>query len=565
MEPAREEIMDAFAETLRSGDGPLDILLPIDVDFDNDVSEQYTAVYMDGLDTPGYLFSFSNALVMLDVNINRVRVRNDGIVVNVEFLVSSTDGKKITDHVRLNEIRLAATLIKQFTYLLPRAPDPAQALKQFGALTRQLLTQPGWIDDIQTLGAKNVLEMVADLMGASQFLWEDFLRMQHANLFPVIRDVPGLDEEKSKDQLQADLQVELDAQPSSADQVRQLNDFKDREMFRIDLRHITQRVGFVKFSEELSDLAEVSVQAAMDCCHQKVSAQYAESAWRSRAGDQWCLVSLGKFGGRELGFASDIELIFVYSKNDRSDETDGAAQARFFEDVVSRFLQTLTARRKGIFEIDLRLRPYGSGGTLASSLDQFRQYFNAGGDAQPFERMALVKLRPVAGAVGLGQSVCEARDEFVYTERPLDYGNILYLRERQIKELVATGAVSAKHGRGGLVDVEYFVQARQIEVGRQCHQVRVTNTLQAIAALDKAGELAAGQADRLSDAYGFLRRLIDALRAVRGHAKDLTVPINDVRQFDYLTRRLRYDSSSALRQDMDSHMSFADSLWDKYR
>src|SRR5204862_475796 len=121
--------------------------------------------------------------------------------------------------------------------------------------------------------------------------------------------------------------------------------------------------------------------------------------------------------------------------------------------------------REGIFEIDLRLRPHGKAGALACSLESFCQYFSVGGDARQFERLALVKLRPVVGDASLAGRIVKARDRFVYSGQPLDYENILHLRQRQAAELVSPRELSAKHSLGGLVDLEYFVQAKQIEIG----------------------------------------------------------------------------------------------------
>jgi glutamate-ammonia-ligase adenylyltransferase len=208
------------------------------------------------------------------------------------------------------------------------------------------------------------------------------------------------------------------------------------------------------------------------------------------------------------------------------------------------------------------LRPYGNAGALATSYTGFRQYYREDGPAQQFERMALVKLRPVAGDPVLGKHVEQARDGYVYSGRPLDIADIRHLRHRQATELVAAGAVNAKYSAGGLVDVEYFVQARQIEAGHTQPSVRTTNTMDAIDRLREAGVFSATQATHLRECYSFLRRLIDALRVVRGNAKDLTIPLSDSREFAYLTRRLGYDTPAQLRAAIDDRMRFARGLWD---
>jgi glutamate-ammonia-ligase adenylyltransferase len=127
---------------------------------------------------------------------------------------------------------------------------------------------------------------------------------------------------------------------------------------------------------------------------------------------------------------------------------------------------------------------------------------------------------------------------------------------------VPGGAVSAKYSPGGLVDVEYFVQVRQTAVGHLDPGVRVTNTLDGIDRLAQGGHLRPERAKELREAYGFLRRLIDALRAVRGNARDLTIPATDDREFAYLARRLEFDSPSRLDGAIATWMGLARSVWD---
>jgi glutamate-ammonia-ligase adenylyltransferase len=394
-------------------------------------------------------------------------------------------------------------------------------------------------------------------MGVSQFLWEDFLREQHENLFPVVRDVPALDTTKPKD----GLREELATADHSSNPIARLNQFKDREMFRIDLRHITGRIDLARFSQELTNLAEVVIEEACRLCHETLQNRFGTPTVEQGRPCAWSVCGLGKFGGRELGYASDIELLFVYEAEGQKIGTNAISNSRYFEEFVVAFLQTLRTRREGIFQIDLRLRPHGKAGSLACSLESFTHYFSTLGDARQFERLALVKLRPVAGDASLADRISQARDAFVYSGRPIDYDNIQHLRQRQASELVSLRALSAKHSLGGLVDLEYFVQAKQIEIGHANPSVRVTGTLDAIARLQQAGAFSAEQARELSDAFRFLRRLIEALRVVRGHAQDLTIPRTGTIDFAHLARRLHFDFPAALASEIDRQMAVAQELW----
>ena len=449
-------------------------------------------------------------------------------------------------------------LIKQFTHLLPLAPDPALALRQFGALTRGMLARADRRGSLAELADEGVLETLAATLGVSRFLWEDFLRIQHENLFPVLTDRPALDAARPAAVLREAARA---GGPPDADAV---NAFKDRELFRIDLRHVTGRSSFIEISRELTDLAEVLIGEAAALAERELQARQGAPRLASGAPCRWTIAALGKFGGRELGFASALELVTVYEGPGSTDGDAPIPNAAYFEQLARALRAAVRAPREGISELDLRLRPHGEGGPLADALEACRRYYVTGGEARQFERMALVKLRHVAGDVALGHSLEAVRDGFVYSGAPLDVAELRHLRERQAAELVAPGVVNAKHSHGGAVDVdvEYYVQARQIRAGATEPALRTTNTLAAVEALARGGHLDFDAAAKLPESYGFLRRLIDALRVVRGNARDLAIPPADSREFAYLARRMYYDSRAALATGIEVRTAYAASLWD---
>ena len=558
---AREKVLDlvsAAAPPSPSSDAPL---LPVSVSVSNDLHPDCTVLTIRSADSPGFLFAFSNALATLNFNIMRAEIRTVQDQAQDRFYLTERDGSNITSESRTHELKVATSLINQFTRLLPRSPNPAQALLQFHALTRQMLSRPDWIERLRDLESRSVLETIADMMGVSKFLWEEFLRMQHENLFPVLVDVPALSYRPSKEDLATSLAAELREEADHEGRSHRLNSFKDREMFRVDLRHITGRIEFGDFAAELSDLADVVIGAAAEVCAEALGARFG-TPMLGEAPCPWSVCALGKLGGKELGFGSDVELLFAHEAVGMTSGPQRMENSRYFADFVQNFLATLTSMRQGIFEIDLRLRPYGNKGPLSSAVSAFREYYSVDGPARQFERLALVKLRPVAGDAGLGARLMELRDAFVYSSRPLDVEGIRHLRRRQATELVHSGAVNAKYSDGGLVDVEYYVQASQIAVGRLDPGVRVQGTLDGIEGLTRGGHLAPAWAEDLARAYSFLRRLIDALRAVRGHAKDLTVPTSDSREYAYLARRLHYDAPERLDEEIAECMRIARSVWE---
>lgn len=528
-------------------------LYPIEIQIDNETSDQYTVMRINSLDTFGFLYEFTNALTLNHVYIARVSVDSIGNRVQDTLFVTDEAGRKITDPNRQRELRTATVLIKHFSHLLPLSPNPESALLHFGEFIGELLKRPNWPDELSSLGRPEVLDALARLLGVSDFLWDDFLRMQHTNLFPVVKDVDALSTSKSRVQLQAELEAVLrrvrngpQLPSDQAPWIEALNAFKDREMFRIDMRHILGHTHeFWEFAAELTDLTEVTVNSVFHLCHEDLRLAYGSPCLENGQISQMTVEALGKFGGCEMGFASDIELMFIYSGNGRTSGSNSITTTEFYEKLVQNFVSAVRARREGIFQIDLQLRPYGNAGSLSVSLDAFRRYFAPGGPAWAYERQALVRLRPVAGDPGLGQLVARLRDEYVYTGEAFDINAMRAMRERQVRHLVKGGTFNPKFSPGGLVDVEYLVQGLQITHGRDLPAVRQTNSRRAMAALAQTGILSAEDYSRLRKAHTFLRWLIDSLRVVRGNAKDVTMPREGTEEFAFLARRMTFGETPA--------------------
>jgi glutamate-ammonia-ligase adenylyltransferase len=566
---ARGELAKRVALALQEMTGPTTALYPVDIEIDNTTSEHYTLLHIDAPDTIGFLYEFTNALAYNRIYIARVIVDSIGNRVRDTLYVTDANGRKITAPDKQRQLRAATVLIKHFTHLLPHSPNPESALLHFREFIGQLFERSDWLDDLASLEQHDVLHALARLLGVSDFLWDDFLRMQYANLFPVVRDLDALKTIKSREQLQAELEDTLFSvhdgpQPPSDDAPWRatLNAFKDREMFRIDMRHILGHTAeFWDFAEELTALAEVVVNSAYHLCHEDMRTLYGTPCLEDGQVSEMTVCALGKCGGCELGFASDIELMFIYAGNGETTGPQVITTSEFYEKVVQTFVSAIQARREGIFEIDLRLRPYGRAGSMAVSLESFQRYFAPDGPAWAYERQALVKLRSIAGNPGLGEHITTLRDQFVYDGEPFDVTAMRAMRERQIRHLVTGGTFNAKFSPGGLVDLEYLVQGLQINHGHHNPELRLTNIREAMAGLAAARILSSDAYTRLRKAHTFLRWLIDGLRMVRGNAKDLTVPPAESEEFAFLARRLRYGNNVAqLRQDLALHSSSVQEL-----
>src|SRR5512143_840153 len=149
------------------------------------------------MDTIGFLYELTNALALNRVYIARVAIDTGGRRIGDTLYVTDSDGLKITKPDHQRQLRAATVLIKHFTHLLPLSPDPESALLHFHAFVGELFRKPNWPDELASLERPEVMGALAQLLGVSDFLWDDFLRMQHNNLFPVVTDLDALRSSKS--------------------------------------------------------------------------------------------------------------------------------------------------------------------------------------------------------------------------------------------------------------------------------------------------------------------------------------------------------------------------------
>lgn len=562
------EMEDVSTEVLRSVSRAMatrefgEPLSPVNITIDNNINEYFTVLQIESADTTGFLYELTNALTLSGIHIEQVQLNTVGGHVSNTLHISRHDGSRITDERGIQQLRAAIVLIKHFTHLLPQSPSPRRALQQFREFLEGFFKRDNWLEELSSLRRNDVLEALAQLLGVSSFLWMDFLRLQHENLFPVVRDVERLREPRTRDELAADLQRRLRTASDDEEATSQLNAFKDREMFRTDMRHILGHCRFTKFANELTDVAEVVVGAAVRMATDALTTTYGLP--QLSASDQPCpfaVCALGSCGGRELGYGSDIELMFVYAGTGKSNGRKSITNAAWCEKLVKRVCSYIETRQDGTFAIDTRLRPYGKAGSAAVEMATFASYFGVDGPAWPYERQALIKLRQIAGDEPFGAELMALRDKVVYGPATFDLPAMLAMREKQIRQLVAPGTINAKLSAGTLVDCEYLVQSLQLRYGAEHPALRTTNTRAAMAALKAAGIVTPEEVEQLRTAHDFFRRLINALRVVRGNARDLTVPPVDSIDFGFLAKRLRYGSDvETMKAELSQNMGNTTSL-----
>lgn len=549
------------------------LLDTVRITFDNSQSATDTIMDIQSDDTPAFLYALANALAMRNIYITKAQIECDGAKLHDRFFVRNRDGQKLIDSADQQQLRLTAVLIKQFTHALTWASDPAKALASFDQFLDLIVKDQGKKRKNQALdfvSDKKTFPLLAQLLGASDFLWEDFLRRQHDNLLPLLteyRDAPLI-------KPQATLRQELGRLVARAktDEARKdaLNRFKDREMFRIDIKHIVEpSSNFPDFSLALTELAEVIMERSLADCTAKLEKSYGVPRLSNGKPCPIAIMGLGKFGGRELGYASDIEVLFVYGGSGNTNGTNEIENSEYFERLAQELLGWIEAKQEGIFRIDVRLRPHGGKGALANAFEEICRYYSPTGLAAPFERQALIKLRHIAGNSALGHKLETHRDSFVYGEAHWDTPAALELRRQQLKQLVAPGKVNVKYSAGGLIDIEYTAQYLQVMHGHNHPGLHTPNTLQALAALVNGGLLPRTDGAGLRKAYIFFRMLVDGLRMVRGNTKDLVLPPPDSEEFVSLARRVGYTrddwraGARELQSDIQQHMTLTKTFYER--
>ena len=558
---AKQEVNEMVVRRLERFQGHLEpVLYPVQIDIDNE-SGPFTRLKLVSEDTPAFLYSLSNALSVHNVSIEHVKIRTIRSRVEDEIDLVDEKGRRLEDLEVLNRVKFSTLLTKQFTYFLGKSPDPFTALSRFEFMVEELVTKPDSGQWTEMLSNPHTLRDLARLLGASDFLWEDFIRGQFETLLPLLQPyVKGHRFAPPADTLEERLNAALKGARSLKEQGERLNEFKDREIFLIDLDHILgEKSDFELLATRLTRLAEKVVNTASMLVYNDLVRKFGAPETVAGLRARYAIFGLGKLGSAALGYASDLELLFIYSDQGKTNGKKSIDNSEFFERLVRGVKRIIKAKREGIFHLDLRLRPYGKAGPLACSLENFCRYYAVGGGAHSYERLALVWLRAIGGDPELGARVERLRDEMIYFSGELNLDKLQHLREKQFREKTRAGRANAKFSPGGLVDIEYSIQILQVIYGKEVPALRTPLIHQALDALNLAGVLSKQETMQLSDAYHFFRSLINSMRMLRGSAKDLFLPPRESDELVHLARRMRYKSSHAvepaeqLRIDYEKH------------
>ncbi len=443
-------------------------------------------------------------------------------------------------HSTADTRRILAALAPTLMEGLMRTPDPDLALLHFERFIEEVGSGAGLFDVLKQMPI--ALIHLMRLFGSSEFLSQILIR--HPALLDLLL-VPDQAELDRPSDLVKECASAVAAASRGSSRLDGLRRFKQAEEFRIGILDLLGKIDLDDVSRALTLLSEVCVQAAYRLACEDLMPQYGLPS----AGG-FVVLGLGKCGAREMGYGSDLDLAFAYT---REGVTTGGSQdmshAEYFErlaDKISRILTTIT-KEGTAYRVDIRLRPGGSAGRIAQSFSAFETHFAQ--SAEVWERQTYLRVRPIAGDLDIAEPFMASLAELIYRPTPAESlaTNITAMRHRMEKELTKekTGERHVKLGSGGIVDIEFIIQFLQLAYGSMQPAMRVGNTLEALEAARGAGLLTDLNAAYLCDSYRFLRTVQNRLRVV-GDLETSTLP-KDPDRLDRLARRLEYEAGDGLR------------------
>jgi glutamate-ammonia-ligase adenylyltransferase len=389
---------------------------------------------------------------------------------------------------------------------LPRCADPDMALNNM----ERFLANPAGSQRLASLleGRARSLEILLQWFSTSQYFSD--LLINNPEFLDMLR-VP-LRNSPSRAEMQAQLQEEVNAAFEDSAVLRAFVRFRQSQILRIGTNDIIRDRPLEEITRDISRVADAALEVALATALRHLRDKFGDPYTVAGTPARCTILGFGKLGGKELNYSSDIDLMFLYDDEGatRGKRITNIGNDEFFGRAVSEVVRLLSAHtdRGQAFRVDLRLRPEGHRGPLARSLASTLSYYDTLG--RTWERQALIKVRPVAGDMKLGEEFLRAIEPFVF-RKYLSFAEINGIKalKRRIEQktgLAGASATEVKTGMGGIRDVEFTIQFLQLLNGGDLPEVRQRNTLKAMQALERVGCLTDQEYSILDNTYRFLRK-----------------------------------------------------------
>ena len=348
--------------------------------------------------------------------------------------------------------------------------------------------------------------------------------------------------------------------------------FRRRELLRIYLHDVRRTHTIVETTEELSNLADAILDYALSLARQELDNRYGAPLRHDDKGRistaEFCVVALGKLGSCELNYASDIDLVFLYSDDGTTAGSDdrGKTSNREYFIKLAESISKLVGQPGGegaAYRVDLRLRPHGRDGALASSLSEAIRYYET--SAQQWELQALIRSRASAGSYALFARFAQAVENLIFrssvsvTEA---LGNVRLAKEKIDRHIESRKAgFNVKLQRGGIREIEFVAQALQLAHGGQDDWLRVGHTLISLGRLADRDFISEQERSELSDAYSFLRMLEHRLQMEHGLQTHTLPESSDLRGL--IARRMNFSNLEAFERALNLHVAHVRRAYDR--
>ena len=383
--------------------------------------------------------------------------------------------------------------------------DPDMALndlERFFAVSRNPLSLAALMQRDKT-----ALPILLKIFSTSQYL---------ANL--MIKDVESYDSlrmTEGQPVARKTMIEEIDSEVSRIEDAkvaaRVIGSYKNREMLRIAFGDIIAEQSLRTVIRQISFLADAICNAALSFALRKAAERFGSPRLKNGDRCRFVILALGKLGGEELNYSSDIDLIMFFEGDGGTDGNRTKSNQEFFSAVVKEFVYVLqeSTEQGTTYRVDLRLRPEGSRGHAAMSINAALRYYDLKG--RTWERQAYVKARPVAGDLELGREFLRQMRKWIYKPQvsQFEIASIKSLKRRIEQRSAEKGedTRNVKTGHGGIRDIEFTIQFLQLLHGDRLRTVRKQNTLRAIDRLQRSGCLTIEERSVLEQNYIWLRKV----------------------------------------------------------
>ncbi len=442
-------------------------------------------------------------------------------------------------HALLNQLRVS--------------PDPEMALTNFLRFAEAGVSKASLFNDL--LHYPVLFEVLVKVFGHSQYFADILVR--DPELFRWLTGSDSLVKPRTRETITTEVRRTEQMFQKHEHKLDGLKRLYRRELLRIGVRDILGEADLATVTQELSHLADCLIDA---CC--RIAEEQLSHKYPAVPKTPYTVIGLGKLGGGELNYSSDIDILFVYGKEGKLKHSTRrtATNHEYFNLFVEKIVQNLSqASAEGhLYRVDTRLRPESGAGPLARSVRSFLTYYESRGEL--WERQMLIKARPVAGDVDFGRKFLQQLEPFVYPRTFFHHPAESIARIKARIETAIGDEENIKLRAGGIRDIEFIVQALQLLNGGKVKTVRESNTLHALDVLKAEGLLAKTEASTLRKAYIFFRTLEHRLQTML-NTQTHTLP-GDQRGEETLAKRMAMSSAIELRTQTEVHTKAVKQIFD---